>query len=99
MRLNAHDVLRTNSTINISCHVTSLALRQKLCVQPGLMKIKGTQSTSIDPLEPLIFHAYALRILCLPSMSLLASDTELMSSLLVPPGTTQLRVNKKRRLC
>ena len=36
------------------CHVTILAQRKELCVQPGLVKIRGVQSTSMNTLEQML---------------------------------------------
>lgn len=59
MRLNIYEGLGTSpdpqrGSIDICCHVTSLAHRQELCVQPGLVKIRGVQSTSMNTLEQML---------------------------------------------
>lgn len=59
MRLNIYEGLGTapdprRGSIDICCHVTSLSQRQELCVQPGLVKIGGVQSTSMNTLEQML---------------------------------------------
>lgn len=101
MRLNIYEGLGTapdprRGSIDICCHVTSLAQRQEICVQPGLVKIGGVQCTSMNTLEqmlknfqlsqPSLCLTYALLSLCVCTKQRYSAEVFSLGAL-QPPRT------------